>query len=298
MFPPRLIIIGAQKAGTTSLAAALARHPDVVLGNKKEPDYYTGAWDRGLDWYRDNYPDTGATWLIDASTSYSAAFVDPALESVFPVAERIGETVTDPRFLYILRDPVDRAYSAYWHARRFGVEKRSLREALSPSSTYIRQGCYVEHLEYYYRHFDRSSIRVIDFDDFKRDETLVLEALAQFLSIDPTRFVEPADNAVKNRSFEYSRLAQIGMRVFGSRERFQSVVSTVKKSTPQSVSNFGSLLLTRKIPPLSSGDREWLSPIFEPYTRRLESLLGRSFDRWTRPSDVAEPADAGASFYD
>lgn len=297
MFPPRLIIIGAQKAGTTSLAAALARHPDIALGNKKEPDYYTGAWDRGLTWYRSNYPESSATWLIDASTSYSAAFVDPELEDVFPVAERIGETVADPRFLYILRDPVDRAYSAYWHARRFGVEKRPLREALSPSSTYIRQGCYVEHLEYYYRHFDPSNIRVIDFDDFKRDESSVLEGLARFLAIDPTRFAEPVDNAVKNRSFEYSRLARIGMRVFGSQQRFQAVVSAVRKSTPQAVSNFGSLLLTRKIPPMSPRDREWLSPVFEPYTLRLESLLERGFDHWTRSPGSPEAGTAEVAFY-
>ena len=58
-FPPQAYLIGAEKAGTTTLAFLLNQHADIQLAESKEPNYFTYEWDRGIDWYRSCFPQSG-----------------------------------------------------------------------------------------------------------------------------------------------------------------------------------------------------------------------------------------------
>lgn len=286
-FPPRLIMIGAQKAGTTTLADALARHPSIMLGAEKEPDYYTRFYDRGLDWYQTNYPNGQAEWLLDASTAYSSGFIDKRTNTPFPVAQRIKETVDDPRILYILRDPVDRAYSSYWHAKRYGNERRSVRDAIIENSIYAKQGYYSEHLGYFLQHFPRKHILVLDFDDLRRNQQSVVKGVLDFLNLPPMDEHGLNCERPKNKGFQYSSLAQATMRLFPSEGHFKETLSKGKKLAPAFLKPLAKSLLTRDIPPINAKDAARLSHMFEPYTRRLEDMLNRSFAHWRRPEDTA-----------
>ena len=72
-FPPEVYLIGAQKAGTTTLAYLLAQHPDICIAKNKEPHYFTGNSAKSLTWYEKQFPNHENTLCIDASTSYSFA---------------------------------------------------------------------------------------------------------------------------------------------------------------------------------------------------------------------------------
>lgn len=205
-----LIIIGAAKAGTTSLARWLGSRPDMVLGRQKEPRYFTnfvneiGTWsgprtDHFIETligddaaYFDNFSHKPyATWAIDASTDYlwqSEITVQKLQDfsQAFPV-----------KLICLTRDPIKRAISEYNHTLNLNIEPLSFRESLDAEAERSAKGCHP-----LFRHQRRSRIHadlqryadafgddllVMDHDALKNPET-VNNAISRFLGIDVQAF--------------------------------------------------------------------------------------------------------------
>ena len=120
---PQFLVVGAQKAGTTTLQALLGLHPDVFLPNPKEVHYFTLHYSEGLDWYKKHF---------------NAAINDQCIGEITPyylfhpyAAERINADLGCVRIIILLRDPITRTISHYRHACRLGFEKLALNEALA-----------------------------------------------------------------------------------------------------------------------------------------------------------------------
>ena len=98
---PNLFVIGAMKCGTTSLHSYLNCHPDVLMSEKKETDFFVKElnWEKGLGWYK-NLFDGEATIIGESSQNYSKYQWWPG------VPERISNLIESPKFVYVLRDPV------------------------------------------------------------------------------------------------------------------------------------------------------------------------------------------------
>lgn len=183
-FPPRLYLIGAQKAGTTFFAGLLSQHPHIELSAPKEPHFYSAHWEKGLDWYRERFssPDEGT--LLDASTSYSMA---PLSEGAEPIQDaddlesvpgRLAEERPDAEIVYILREPVARAYSGYWHNVRTGREARDFRAAVEENPYYLDVSDYAGQLELWDQHFDISRFQFLTFERMVDDpEGAVVDCL-------------------------------------------------------------------------------------------------------------------------
>ena len=280
-FPPRLIIIGAQKAGTTTLAALLGQHPEMALGREKEPHFYTLHWPKGFDWYRENYPDMDVPWLIDASPSYTAGYRDKETGQRMPVAQRIAEAVPDARLIYLMRDPVKRAWSSYWHDTRFADQRRSPEEALTADSIYVRQGFYDEQLEPFLTVFPREQLLLLLFEEFIRDQQATVDRVCDFVGV--SRLALETGDAKKNAGFRYSPAMEMVRRLFPNDRAFANAISFAKRIVPSALRAKASRLVTQDIPAMSEGLKQELAVIFEPHTRRLESMTGLAFN-WTRPS--------------
>ena len=123
---PNYLIIGAPKCGTTSLAAWLDEHPQVYMVPEKELHFFSGYWEQGLDWYEQCFVPNGKPLVGEASPSY--------LEN--PVArERIASVLPGAKLIAMMRNPVDRAYSQYWHWRDRKARSAASRTPLHRSST-------------------------------------------------------------------------------------------------------------------------------------------------------------------
>lgn len=120
---PDFVVIGAQKAGTTSLHEALAQHPAVMLPAVKELHYFTLHSEQPLSWYAAHFADAQAGQLCGEATPYY--LFHPA------VAQRLARCLPDSRLIVLLRDPVARTLSHYFHAVRRGNEQLPLAEALA-----------------------------------------------------------------------------------------------------------------------------------------------------------------------
>jgi len=123
---PNFIIIGVQKGGTSSLYRYLLQHPNVVPGYKKEVKFFDGKYQKGLDWYRYNFPFTSQMTDTGAQTGEaSPSYIFHPL-----VPQRIKEDLPNVKLVLLLRDPVERAYSHYQGNLRKGQEKLSFPEAI------------------------------------------------------------------------------------------------------------------------------------------------------------------------
>jgi len=131
---PNLLVIGAQKCGTTSLHRYLDAHPEIAMSDPKELDFFVehedrphyvanGNWHRGVDWYASQFPDD-APVRGEASPNYTA------YPNVQRIPERAAEIVPGAALIYMVRDPIERIVSHYLHRVGASPERRSLKETL------------------------------------------------------------------------------------------------------------------------------------------------------------------------
>jgi hypothetical protein len=296
---PNFFFIGVAKSGSTSLYHYLAQHPDVFMSTPKEPRYFayladprhfTGpgderVWDRAVtehDAYCSLFSKAGAARAVgEASVIYLPHRA---------TAETIARHVPDARIIALLRDPVERAHSAFlYHCRDAYETCSTFEEALAAEPGrigagwhygwhYRDQGHYHRNLTPYYEHFDAAQIRVFLTDDLARDAEATLAEAYRFLGVDDS--FKPDMRRRHNRSgVPRSRLAQ---RVL---TREHPVKEAIKKVVPE---EWGHRVIDRILPAnlerpaIRPETRAELEAGYEDDHRRLEQLLGRDLSAWLR----------------
>jgi len=202
---PDFLIVGAAKSGTTSLWHYLRQHPDVFMPANKEPLYFAAPYYERMP---DADPKAGllrrclvADWdaylrLFEPAGDRRAAgeASQPYLYHHEITIPRIRERLGDPRILIVLRNPVERAVSAYTFLVRDGEEPRSLDECLdleerrirdgwSMSHFYRAAGLYAAQVKAYRDGFSRVGVWL--YDDLKSDASAFVRSLYEFLGVDP-----------------------------------------------------------------------------------------------------------------
>lgn len=130
---PGCVIVGAQKAGTTSLFAYLAQHPQMLEPSSKEVHYFDYNYHRGEDWYRAHFPKQG-----DLDTAAAAAngpvmtFEASPYYMYHPLAvDRMAADLPGVRAIAMLRHPISRTYSHFWHEKRKDQDATELARAIA-----------------------------------------------------------------------------------------------------------------------------------------------------------------------
>lgn len=269
---PTFFVVGAHKAGTTSLYTHLRRHPQIFLPSVKEPRYFTPEvpYSVSLDRYRDLY--------ASASDYPAIGDITPFYLPREAAPGRIREVCPAARIVIILRDPVERAYSHYLFARETTHEEpvKSFQEALRRyenrkskewylSQQYIEHGQYHAQVRRYLDTFDGEQVKVLLFDDLLRNPNELLMQIARHIGVDPQFFAELNVSEAKNPyyvpKFSLVRWAQThGVTRFMPR----SLVLSVRP-----------LFFNMKKPPLDQESRRFLQELYAPEVSGLEDLLGR-----------------------
>jgi hypothetical protein len=190
--------LGAAKSGTTTLYDILLQHSEIYIPAFKEPHFFdiTENYNNGLQWYEKNYFNKADKKIIaDFTPSYF--FDKNAPKRIF---ESLGRNM---KFLVILRNPVDRAYSHYLHSKRDYHENENFEEALELEvsrlkkykdqsdylsylrHSYIHQGLYSQMLERYLLYFSLDNFLFIHFEDeLLKERDLTIKRILDFLEID------------------------------------------------------------------------------------------------------------------
>ena len=251
----------------------LDQHPGITLSNPKEPDFFTNNWDKGLDWYRRCFARLDGV-LLDASTSYSmgqtARSAEPACDArAVVVSQRIHQLRPDAKFIYMVRDPADRTFSAYWHDVRERGEKRSLRDLIGMDPAYLEPSCYFAQISRYLGYFDLSRFLLLRFEEFVRDPIAHARRCAEFLGVAPFTF---APERARNESFRYSALGRVIRDTVGL-QWSKRLSTSFRTALPEPVYHSLKRVVARPLPRLSEEDRAWLTGLFEEDYAAFEALL-------------------------
>jgi hypothetical protein len=205
---PNLIIIGAQKCGTSGLHYYLGLHPEVSMSTPKELNFFIAErnWGRGLEWYSRHF-DPSARCRGEASPNYTA----------FPqhmrVPERMAEILPKAKLIYIVRDPLERIAAHWVHNYAKRREKGGLRETLlHPNTSYVARSRYFTQLQRFLEHYDRNRVMVIENGDLRDDRAATLERVFGFIGVD-AGFRHPKFEQVRHSSSRKKRATKMGMRV-------------------------------------------------------------------------------------
>ncbi len=177
---PNFLIIGAEKAATTWLARCLAEHRSIFVPPEKELFFFSTRFERGLDWYASHFRDwSGEARVGEATPVYLGHPQAP---------QRIRTTLGEVQLIVSLRQPVDRAYSAYWHNLRRGriSPDSEFNSCLESDAWEIRsRGEYFTHVARYLQVFPRDRLLVLLYDRIQEDSARELRRCLEFLGVDP-----------------------------------------------------------------------------------------------------------------
>jgi hypothetical protein len=197
---PTFVVIGAAKAGTTSLHAYLSQHPDIGMSIVKEPQYFSdpdGA--QWHDYYLSNFDETKSV-RGEASTIYSRHPTVPG------VPERMAAAVPDMKIIYMVRDPVDRAFASYVEEMSHDIERRppevAFADASHPFNPYVSASKYAMQLRRYIDAFPDLRWLVVDMNDLRSEPQPTLDRICAFLEVAPfqvTALQELNSRATKRR---------------------------------------------------------------------------------------------------
>jgi len=190
---PNTFIIGAQKSGTSFLAAMLSQHKDVCVSEPKEPHFFSIEFEKGWDFYNSYFSNPDAKIILDASTTYSflkhrdrrGDIHAPGLNA--PVPKRIYDTNPESKFIYILRDPVERLKSAYLHKmrkHRLDGKEISLIKCIEEDPMLVLASRYTDQIDMYTDYFEFRKFKFLSFKDLIANPTGTLEEVCSFIDIE------------------------------------------------------------------------------------------------------------------
>jgi hypothetical protein len=295
---PSFLVIGAAKSGTTSLYHYLAQHPDVFMSPVKEPKFFA------LEGERPSFRGPGdaeadaVTTLEDYRALFEGVNGESAVGEASPLylylekaVGRIKHHVPEAKFIAVLRNPVDRAYSSFLHKVRDGretttdfaealaSEERRIREGWAYGWHYKRRGFYHEQLNRYYEAFGREKVRVYLYEDLRRDPRGLLRDAYGFLGVDET--------FVPDLSLEHNVSGIPKNRLVHSLLRGRNPVkAALKPLLPEGLRKKLTVDLQRrnleKAPPIPPEVRRELVEEYREDVLKLQGLIDRDLSGWLR----------------
>ncbi|MEG3911080.1 tetratricopeptide repeat protein [Microcoleus sp. w2-18bC1] len=237
---PNFIIIGSQRCGTTSLYTYLAQHPQILTPIKKEMDFFSWHFDRGIDWYLAHFPP------MPPGEEFVTGEASPSYFDYREAPERLYSAFPEAKLIVLLRNPVDRAISQFYRLTDLNWESRSLARVISDEierlnqnpeyiigeepGNYLARGRYIEFIKNWRTFFPTEQLLILKSEDFYADAATTVKPVLEFLDL-PGYQLSEYQNANP-----------------GSYERVNESV------------------------------RDRLSDYFRPYNQELEEYLGRQFD--------------------
>jgi hypothetical protein len=292
-FLPNFFIIGAAKAGTTTLYNTLNQHPQVYFPFQKEPSFFCDDeyYNKGVDWYINTFYATSS--LKNARGDATPRYLYWGQKVVPRIKFLYGNHL--PCIIVIFRDPVALVHSYYWQSVRDGKESLSLREALALEETrvaqnypslqhrgrtthlYSRIGNYASQLQPYIQTFPRKNFLFLLTEDLK-DYPKLISKLENFLGLEHAESIKPV----------FSNPAQLPR----SRGIHQWLVQTsrlkdfAKKFLPLSlrhrlkISAINLNLKPMNIPPLDPEVASRLRKHYANDVQKLEGIIQRDLSAW------------------
>ena len=281
---PTFLGIGVNKAATTWLHGLLDSHPHVWMpSRRKEVHFFTRHFEKGVAWYERYFPEAPKASRYEALGEYTPAYL---YDDQCPA--RIATIPSIEQFILSLRNPVDRAYSAYGHLVRNYDYRASFETFLEEHPNEIERGMYARHLKNYLRHFERDQFLILRFDDLFDDIPATRKTIADFLEIDADLFPDEAGEEKLNASFvpRFRRAFAAAQSVMRTLRKWEmgGVLNWVHRTGigPAAKRLFGERDKEKSLSPIEPETRARLAERYASDIEALEALTGTDFSHWKR----------------
>ena len=282
-------IVGAPKAGTTSLYHYLSEHPQVEMSSQKEPDYFSdkAIHEQGM-YYAKNRVNTLDKYESLFVQKESVVYGEASVSYLFyeNVAEDIKKYNPNAKIIIMLRNPIERAFSHYLMDYRLGLISDSFENVLAKKSKhknahlfyqqYIEVSKYSKQIQRYLDFFEKDSILFIDYEDLKINVSKTVDQVYNFLHIS-TEFA--ADINTKHNTFTMPKNKVI--RLIYSFVFLRKILTFLFPT--YLVKNIRVLLFkSDKKPELLKETRSLLSIIFNDDIKKMEEVLAKNYSKWIK----------------
>ncbi len=297
---PNFLIVGAAKSGTSSLHQYLIQHPEIFMSSVnlegksvKEPQFlikdivekrlHFGVW--SFEEYLSIFNGVKDEKLIGEASVFYLYYYREAIKNIKKI---LG---SDIKIIILLRNPVDRAFSAYLHVSRSIKEPLSFEQALmeesgrlekdvtlTPMVMYKDMGLYYDMVKSYKDNF--KDVHVILYEDFRDRTNLVLQGIFDFL------------NVSRNTNIDYTKKYNIGGRKWNSniiKNLFQKdnffkrlFVKFIPKLLKNKIKTKLLKISTKKVTSMNNKTRENLISYFKKDIIKLSKLIGKDLKNWTK----------------
>jgi hypothetical protein len=301
MTMPNFLIIGAAKAGTTSLYNYLKQHPQIYMSPVKEPKFF--AFEEGEKPDFQGPGDIKANrFVVTDLESYSNLFeghtyelaigeASPAYLYCPKTAERIRKILPNTKLIVILRDPVERSYSSFLHLRRDGIEPLSdFAQALQAEEIriknnwgfiwhYMNMSLYYVQLQRYFENFNSNQIKVYLYEEFKNHTIRVLQDIFEFLEVDKQFIVDTSIKANVSGIPRNKLLHKLLNEPNFFKKKFLKPFIPFKM---RQYLTYNLIQVNLEKPTLSLELRKDLIQLFQGDILKLQELINRDLSSWLR----------------
>jgi len=260
---PDFVIIGAAKSGTTSLYRYLSLHPEIFMSDPKEPEFFArdDIYSKGLDWYLS---------LFDGAEKHQVAGEASTIYSLWPhfprSAGRMSDIVPNAKLIYVMRNPVDRAYSYYvqlvknyQNATGDYSVSRSFEECIFPDKfpnragrdsffapfdahlpddpgVFLEAGKYFAQLQVFLKYYPSKQVLPLLFDDFLKKPDVVLRRICGFLGIaDDFKFT---DGRLVAENVAADHLKMVNRSNLATNLKSNPVINAISTVTPKAARQY------------------------------------------------------------
>lgn len=272
---PNFLIIGSQRAGTTSMYRVFSQHPEIFVSKRKELNFFfvDHNYRKGIEHY--------ARYFREAEPSHLAVGeATPSYISSRTAAARIKEHLPDVRMILTVRNPVDRAHSSYLLRRQGLTEDLSFEELVDRMLAgtlrgrgYFKRGLYMTHIRRFLGLFGGDQLLVLPFDDLVDDSRGFYETCFWFLGVDPhfecAEMYEKSNSLCdwKNPLYRYLYRNPQLCPYIPMRMRARLMFGGMVPAEP---------------PPMSGTARRKLLDYYAPHNTDLAEFLGRDLSSWNQ----------------
>lgn len=269
---PNFIIVGTMKSGTNTLGRYLEQHDEVFIA-PREIHFFSNEdnFEKGSEWYASHFEEATANQITGERcppyASYSAA------------PKRIHALNPDVKLIWIFRNPIERAYSHYWHFANRGGEKNRFAEAIKEEANwpewrkergYLFRSRYVEQVNKYLQYFSKEHMLFLTFEALKQDFEHTVKQVFAFLKVDTSAAIS-SRKIVSHKTFIPRNVA---VNYY--------LQNWIGKHSPRGRYYINKLIMKAHAgyPPMDKQTEQELQAYFAPYNAELAHLTGLDLSVW------------------
>ena len=251
---PNLFVPGFQKTATTWLHRCFLEHPDIFVPQEDGIHYFTINYHRGEDWYNRFFADyNGESVIADTTPSYARFSWS---------RERLAAFNPNAKILVVLRNPIERAFSHYWHEKKKRTINWNFSDVLTNNvdifDSWVATGFYSHHIEALWQLFSADRVKIAVYDDLVADPKDYVQDIFSFLEVDA--------------SFEPTVLRE-KLNVGARRPPYKQQILHLLRGKPRRSP-------TEYIHGINLNVRRELKQIYKPEIGKLQRLTNRDFSHW------------------